>query len=78
MNKDNFFLTLGVAAVVVGILALIYLNTSEGPKTGRQSPRSSQSSSSDSTAAINADVENLNLGDVDSEFTDIDADINSL
>ena len=79
------FLLLAVILIVDGVLVALFWQFQAAPTpelaniTGDQQ-QSSASSQTDDTdpAALNAEIESINIGDLDVEFRSIDADINSL
>ncbi|OHA68252.1 MAG: hypothetical protein A3A27_00210 [Candidatus Wildermuthbacteria bacterium RIFCSPLOWO2_01_FULL_47_18] len=73
MNK-TILIVVGVAVLV---LAGIWFWSQQSSAPSQAQQPSSQEPS-DNTASINADLEALDLGDVDKEFQGIDADVNSL
>lgn len=74
MNK-NILIVIVVVAVLVLAGVWFWSRQSSAPSQTQQ-PLTQESS--DTTASINADLNALDLGDVDKEFQDIDTDLNSL
>ena len=61
------------------MLGIVYFKTDDAPRY--QAPINqdkNQAGADDSTAAISADLAEIDLGDIDAEFKVIDADLNSL
>lgn len=74
MNKNILIVS---AAVVVLVLAGIWFWSKQSSAPSQTQQPSSQEPS-DTTGSINADLEALDLGDVDKEFQGIDVDLNTL
>lgn len=71
MNKNTIIIVVVIVAVILGgVWWWLQRGTTEGqPST--QAP-------SDTTGSIQTDLNNLDLGDLDKEFQNVDADLNSL
>jgi len=83
MNKK--VVTIVVAVLIVGALAFwLSKRGSEIPgTTGGKTPvlngtTGEGATGGDTTGEINAEIESIDVGDIDSEFKDIDADLNNL
>ncbi|MDP2664385.1 MAG: hypothetical protein Q8O97_00220 [bacterium] len=74
MNKNILIIS---AAVGVLVLAGIWFWSKQSSAPSQTQQPSSQEPS-DNTASINADLDALDLGDIDKEFQGIDADLNTL
>ena len=79
------FLLLAAILVVAGILVALFWQFQAAPApelahTPADQQQSSTASQTDNTdpAVLNAEIEAIDLGDLDAEFQTIDADINSL
>jgi hypothetical protein len=80
MNK-NLYTTLGIVAVVVVIFLLIFWYMKSGTPSGAPSTDSFTPQSSvtdDSIASINESIEAVDLGNLDTEFQEIDSELNNL
>jgi len=75
----NTKILIALVVIVLALLGVIYFSAE---KAGYQSVNdvggNDQTPAEDSTAAINSEIENIDLGDVDAEFKQIDQDLNSL
>ena len=80
MNKTILLIVLVVAAAaLVGIVYYATTGVSENMnQPAAQNPSQETGQTVDSDTSINADLENVDLGNVDGEFQSIDQDINSL
>ncbi len=70
-----------LVVIVIALLGVVYFSSEKGDdqnsmENSNQSP--ANGTAIDTTSAINADIENIDLGDVDTEFQEIDQDLNSL
>lgn len=66
-----------IAVIVLALLGIVYYMTQK-PDDYSVAPVPQNTVPQDNTAAINNDVEAIDLGDVDMEFKSIDSDLNSL
>jgi len=77
MNEIKFFAIVALVGLI--LLGVVYAVTPEAEReTEADRLPAAQSPAADSPAAINTDLDRVDLGDIDSEFTDIDRDLNSL
>ena len=68
-----------LVAIVLGLLGVVYFSSKpESPTTAPVKTSNNQAAEADSTAAINSELESVDLGDLDAEFKTIDSDLNSL
>lgn len=73
----NTIITIVILALV--LLGIIYYRAQKPVDSGPAPAQTSTSPGpSDSPAAINRDLDEIDLGDLDPEFQDIDADVSSL
>lgn len=74
MNKNILIVIVVIAALVLA--GVWFWSRQSSAPSQTQQPTSQEPS--DTTGSIQADLESLDLGDVDKEFQVIDADLNSL
>lgn len=72
MNKN--ILIIAVAVVVIALAGWLWYQKGYAPATEQETSQEQ----SDTTSSIQADLEALDLGDLDAEFESIDQDLNSL
>ena len=82
MSK-NISITLAVVIllIVVAVVGIVVWRMQSGyiiPPTGEPATASPTVTLNDSTSAINQSLENIDVGDLDKEFQEIDSDLNSL
>lgn len=77
MTKNTLIV---VVVIVLALLAIVYFRVQKPVDYEPQPVRTSTSPSpaDDTTAAINNDLGEIDLGDIDGEFDAIDSDLNSL
>lgn len=84
MKNTNIFIALAVITLL--LVGVVYYANHQKESSYTATPPPSPSSalppsadaSADDTASINTDLEQIDAGNVEGEFTDIDRDINSL
>lgn len=83
--KKGYLLAILAGAVVVLIVAFLWLQRTQAPTTPTPSLPSQTPPTApppvvkeDTTSAINSELNALNVDDLDKEFQAVDADINSL
>ena len=80
-RKGVYIVLLLVAIVLAAAIIMRFLSRTTAPPPGVTPPPGTTEtplSEADTTEAINRDITNTNLEDLDSEFRQIDADINQL
>ena len=75
MKNTNIFIALVV--IVLLLLGVVYFTNNQRSAPGPASP-SPQTSQSDDTASISSDLDQIDPGNVDAEFKDIDRDLDAL
>ena len=79
MNKTLLIIIILIAVIVVG--GIWWWTKSKAPSPGPSTPSTPQTElqpPADSTAAINQSLNQVDLGDVDTDLQKLDSDINSL
>lgn len=79
MNKNIFIaIIVIVAAVVIGFVVW-FIQSSQAPTVPVPLVEdASKSAANDAVSAVNSEIENIDIGDLDKEFQDVDADFQSL
>lgn len=77
MNTKIYIVVVLVAVLIVGVGAWLML-TPEKPQAVTPPPSPVAIPAQDSTAAIFNDLNAVELGNIDQEFKDVDADLNAL
>ena len=79
MNKNILIaIIVIVAAVVIGFVVW-FIQSSQAPTVPVPLVEdASKSAANDAVSAVNSEIENIDIGDLDKEFQDIDADFQSL
>ncbi|MEK7520818.1 MAG: hypothetical protein AAB560_01950 [Patescibacteria group bacterium] len=82
--KKSYLLAALAGAVVVLIVAFLWLRQTQAPPSAPSLPSQTPpispppTAKEDSTSAINSELQALDINDLDKEFQTVDADINSL
>lgn len=66
-----------IIAVIILLVVAVWYWQSQGP-TSQNAPVSEGSASDDTTTAIDQDLRDIDLGNLDQDFQSIDADLNNL
>lgn len=79
MNKNILIaIIVIVAAVVIGFVVW-FIQSSQAPTVPVPLVEdASKSAANDAVSAVNSEIENIDIGDLDKEFQDVDADFQSL
>lgn len=79
MNKKALIPIVVILAIIIGIAISMFIGRKESPETQVSSPAVSETAQKeDSTEAINQALEEIDIGDLDAEFEEIDSDLQSL
>lgn len=83
MNINKKIIAIIIIAAVIAAIALVwayeFFSRPEAPQSLIQVQEESPvSKNKDTTSEINAGIESVDLGDLDKEFQDIDAELNNL
>ncbi len=79
INMRNYQLLLLLVVIILALFGIVYYATVPKSSSIRSDTmQDSKTTPSDTTSAINDDLQKLDVGEIDSQFQDIDRDLNSL